>query len=157
MMKNRFAFAAVAAALAMIFAAGSYADSPKDIVLKREEAMKQMGGHMKAIKAFTEGTGSAADVAKRATEISEISKKIPSLFPAGTDMNGAEDSKVKASAKIWQDWAGFEKAAAMLGVKSKALAAAADGGDKMAIAAAFDDMGKNGCGGCHKAFREKIE
>jgi len=157
-MKYRFAFAVLAAGLAMAFAAGSYAEDPKEIVMKREDAMKKLGGHMKAIKAFaTEGTGSAGDVAKRATEISEFATKIPSLFPAGTDMNGAADSKVKASAKIWQDWAGFEKAATMLEVKSKALAAAADGGDKMAIAAAFEDMGKNGCGGCHKVFREDVK
>jgi len=157
-MKYRFAFAALAAGLAMVFAAGSYAESPKDIVMKREEAMKQLGGHMKAIKAFaTEGQGSAADVAMRAQEINDISMKIPSLFPAGTDMNGAADSKVKASAKIWQDWAGFEKAATVLGVESKKLAAVADGGDQAAIAVAFEEMGKEGCGGCHKVFREKIE
>lgn len=156
-MKYRFASAALAAAVAMAFAVGAYADSPKDTVMKREDAMKKMGGHMKAIKAFTEGTGSAADVAERAAEINEISKNIPSLFPAGTDMNGAADSKVKASAKIWQDWQGFEKASVTLGAKSQALVAAANGGDKMAIAAAFEDMGKNACGNCHNTFREKIE
>lgn len=156
-MKHRFVFAAIAAALSLAFAAGSFAAGPKDTVMKREEAMKQLGGHMKAIKAFaTEGTGSAMDVSKRASEINDIAGKIPDLFPAGTDMNGAADSKYKASAKIWQDWQGFEKAAVQLGAKSKALAAAADGGDKMAIAAAFEDMGKNGCGNCHKNFREKV-
>ena len=158
MMKNRFAFAAVAAVVAMAFAAGSYAESPMDIVLKREEAMKQLGGHMKAIKAFaTEGQGSAADVAKRAAEISDIAGKIPAMFPAGTDMNGAADSKYLAKAEIWKDWAGFEKASTVLGVESKKLAAVAGGGDQAAIAAAFEQMGKEGCGGCHKTFRQKLE
>jgi cytochrome c556 len=33
---------------------------------------------------------------------------------------------------------------------------AVNGGDKSAIEAAFADLGKNGCGGCHTTFREKI-
>ena len=33
--------------------------------------------------------------------------------------------------------------------------AAVKGGDKTAITAAFGDMGKNGCGGCHEPYREK--
>ena len=32
----------------------------------------------------------------------------------------------------------------------------AAGGDKAAIAAQFGVMGKSGCGGCHKNFREKL-
>ena len=34
--------------------------------------------------------------------------------------------------------------------------ACAAGGDKAAIAAQFGAMGKSGCGGCHKKFREKL-
>ncbi len=49
------------------------------------------------------------------------------------------------------------KASRGLEAESKALAAAADGGDKAAIAAAFQSMGKNGCGSCHKPYRVKLD
>jgi cytochrome c556 len=29
-------------------------------------------------------------------------------------------------------------------------------GNKGAIETAFGDLGKNGCGGCHETFREKL-
>jgi cytochrome c556 len=35
------------------------------------------------------------------------------------------------------------------------LAAAASLGDKAATLAAFADLGKNGCGGCHETYRKK--
>ena len=59
-------------------------------VLKRQDAMKGLGGRMKVIGEFLqEGKGSAENAAARASEISEIAKAIPSLFPAGTSVNDA--------------------------------------------------------------------
>jgi cytochrome c556 len=49
------------------------------------------------------------------------------------------------------------KAAASLEAESKALGAAADGGDQAAIRTAFQNVGKNGCGNCHKPYRIKLE
>ncbi len=112
---------------------------------------------MKAVSGFIKnGEGSAEDVARRAGEIGKIAAKIPSMFPDGTEMNGAADSKFKAMPEIWLDWENFEKAAALMLSKSKALAAAAGGGDKAAIAEAFTSLGKEGCSGCHKKFRMKV-
>ena len=150
------------AATAVVVAAGLalpvVAETPTEIVMKREKVMKEMGGHMKAIKGFAmEGQGSAEDVAKRAGAIGDIAARIPDLFPEGTEMNGAADSKFKAKPEIWLDWDNFEKSAAKLGAESKALAAAANSGDQAAVAAAFKSLGKNGCGSCHKAYRMKVQ
>ena len=41
--------------------------------------------------------------------------------------------------------------------KANALVTAIKGGDQAAIQAAFSDLGKNGCGGCHEKFREEIK
>lgn len=163
MMKNRFAFAGLAAAIAVVVAVGtglapSGAATPGETVKKRQETMKQLGGHMKAIKTFLEnGEGSAADVAKRADEINQISAKIPELFPAGTSMDQVMDPKTGAKPAIWLEWEKFTAAAKTLGARSASLETAASGGDKGAIAAAFQEMGKNGCGGCHKPYRQKLE
>jgi cytochrome c556 len=163
-MKIRFAstWKFVAPALAVV-AAGALvvpvlAATPAETVKLRQETMKQLGGHMKAIKAFAmAGDGSAEDVAKRAGEIGEIAAKIPSLFPEDTGMDEVKDPKNGAKPEIWLDWDNFQKAANNLGTESKALAMAAEGGDRMAITAAFQSMGKNACGSCHKLYRVKLD
>ena len=135
----------------------AYALTPLEIVKHREGEMKKLGGHMKAIGGFLKkGEGTAADVARRAGEIGAIARKMPSMFPDGTEMNGAADSKYKSKPELWLDWENFEKAAALLESKSKALAVAAGGGDRAAIGEAFNEMGKKGCGGCHELFRMKV-
>ncbi len=150
--------AAVAALVAIgVTVVTAYAQTPLEIVVHREGEMKKLGGHMKGIAGFLKNDeGTAGDVARRAGEIGKIAAKIPSMFPDGTEMNGAADSKYKARPELWLDQENFEKAAALLESESKALAAAANGGDKVAIADAFTAMGKKGCGGCHKDFRMKV-
>lgn len=150
--------AGLVAALVGIPALPVLAGTPAEAVKLRQETMKKLGGHMKAIKGFAvEGQGSAEDVAMRAGEISEIAAKMPTLFPEGTGMQEVLDPKNGAKPEIWADWNNFLKAAAKLETQSKALEAAAAGGDRAAITAAFQDVGKNGCGNCHKPYRIKLE
>jgi len=127
------------------------------IVKERQEAMKQLGDHMKAINAFVEsGTGSADDVATRAASIQEVAEKIPDLFPEGTSM---EDDVGKTGAKpvIWTQWEEFQSAAQKLADEAAQLASAAADGNQEAIAGRFASLGKNGCGGCHTTFRQKLD
>ena len=56
---------------------------------------------------------------------------------------------------IWEEWDEFVAASEQLGEKAAALQAALSSGDSGRIGAAFGDLGKNGCGGCHRRFREK--
>ena len=79
---------AAAALLAItVFDAGQtvLAQDAKAAIEKRQMTMKAIGAHMKAISDFlSAGNGSAADVAKRATEISAAAKMLPSLLPASS-------------------------------------------------------------------------
>jgi cytochrome c556 len=159
---NRVTVAAAAGALVIAVGLGSgairteAAVDAKTVIEARQKAMKDNGGHMKAINAFVEkGEGDAATVAEHANAIAEIAKKIPELFPEGTSLADGHGVKTAAKPEIWSDWAGFEKAAAYLGEEATHLAEAAKGGDKQAIAAAFAELGKDGCGGCHSKFRQK--
>ena len=118
-MNIRFAFSRkVLAASLAVAAVGALAlpalsATPAETVKLRQETMKQLGGHMKAIKGFAmEGQGSAEDVAKRAGEIGEIAERIPSLFPEGTGMDEVLDPKNGAKPEIWLDWDNFLKSAA---------------------------------------------
>ena len=125
----------------------------KKVQGERSAAMKSMGGAMRTLKFYTAGRGSAEDAAKAASAIAKTAAAIPSLFPAGTGMDVLSDSESKP--EIWQQWDAFTKAAKALEDKAAVLAAAAAAGDKDKIGAAFADMGRSGCGGCHQVFRQK--
>lgn len=126
-------------------------------IKQRQEAMKEFGGHMKAINEFIEsGNGSAADVAARAAAIQQAAAKIPGWFPAGTSMDDGV-GKTGAKPAIWSDRSKFEAAASKMGDEAGTLADIAAGGDRDAIGAQFAALGKSGCGGCHTPFRQKLD
>ncbi len=163
-MKKRFSVGSIALAAVVAVGIGGLSvpalgDSAADIVKKRQETMKQLGGHMKEIKKFAEtGDGSAADVARRAGEINTISMKIPELFPSGTSLEQVTKPETGAKPEIWKEFDKFKAAAGNLGdLSNKLQTTASNGGDQQAIAAAFGEMGKEGCGGCHKPYRKKLE
>ncbi len=135
----------------------SAALDPAAALSKRQALMKELGGHMKAINEFLEqGTGSAADVATRAAAIKTASAQIPELFPEGT---GIDDNvgKTAAKADIWARFDEFKTDATKMGDEAGKLAEAAATDDKAAIGAQFAALGKDGCGGCHSAFRQKLD
>jgi cytochrome c556 len=144
--------------LALAVAAGgwpgtAFAESAAETVKKRQETMKQLGGHMKAIKTFLEsGSGSAEDVAKRAGEIGDIAAKIPGLFPEGTGMDEVKDPKNGAKPEIWLDWEKFLKKHEALREQSAKLAEVVAGGDEAAMKQQFGETAKT-CKGCHDDFK----
>ncbi len=133
-----------------------------DPIQERKGLMRSNGGNMKAIGAFLKtGKGSAADVATRARKISANAEMMKGLFPAGTSSKD-KPGQTRAKPSIWakraihnqaEDKAAFNNAAEIMSVYALKLAAAADTGDKKAIGAAMGQLGKSGCGGCHKFFR----
>ena len=126
-----------------------------DVDKERETLMKGFGEHMKVIKgALTENKGTIADAAKAAHEIAANSHKIPSVFPPGS-VSLETNAESEALPVIWQRWPEFENKAKNMGELANALAAAADSGNPQATLAAFGDLGKNGCSGCHETFRKK--
>jgi cytochrome c556 len=158
----RAATAAVAAAMVVsagLLAGGGTSQAAMDVkeaIEARQKAMKENTQHMKAINAYLEsGQGEPSVVAEHATAIAEIAKGIPTVFPQGSSLADNHGVKTAAKPEIWTDWSAFEAQAAALGEKANALAQAASGGDKEAIAAAFGDLGKNGCVGCHSKFRQE--
>ncbi len=137
------------------------ADAAKMAAVKeRQETMKGIGGNMKVLSDFfKESKGTAAEAQTAAAKIGELAKTIPAVFE--TEATLAEMDAVgknRAKPEIWLNWDGFVEDAKTLEEKSAALVAAFQSGDAAAIQAAFGDMGKNGCGGCHEDFRgPKVE
>ena len=127
-------------------------DEPENVIKYRQAVMKAIGGHMASIAGVVKGEVSYTDhVAAHANSMNAMSKTVTSIFPEGTD-NGSY--KTAALPKIWEDWAGFEKAAQAFDTASANLAGVAASGDKQKLAAAFGALGK-ACGGCHKPYRVK--
>ncbi len=117
--------------------------------------MKGFGSRMTKIKeALTENKGTIDDVAKAAQEIAQGSKQIPSVFPEGS-AHLETNAESEALPVIWQRWPEFESKANNMGELASQLAAAAGQGDRQATLAAFGNLGKNGCTGCHEVFRKK--
>jgi cytochrome c556 len=147
----------IAAATAVAVPSLLAAQDAATVVKERQEHMKELGAHMKAINEFVEtGTGSAEDVADRAKQIQQAAANIPTWFPEGTSM---DDGIGKTGAKpvIWSDSPGFSGAAEKMGEEAGKLASVAATGDRDAIGAQFASLGKNGCGGCHTTFRQKLD
>lgn len=134
----------------------SFAQDKEAVLKNRQETMKEQGKDIGAVKAYLDGKGDLAQAKTGAANLTQTTKKIPDLFPPGTGgPNPAGDYVAKPA--IWTDWNKFLDAQKAAATKADALLVAINSGDKAAIEAAFNDLGKNGCGGCHTAFREKIE
>jgi cytochrome c556 len=131
--------------------------SPVDLVTQRRASMKELGEHMRALAAYIEGVSSdAASLLPHVERIKVMAVEIPTWFPAGTSLQDGVAAKTGAKAEIWSDWGTFEGKAHDLSTEVAKLVGVVAAGDKTAIEAQFQLVGRNGCGSCHESFREKI-
>jgi cytochrome c556 len=157
-MKLSLKLMAFSAALAIVAVASTEALAvDKDQVIKdRQALMKEQGADMGAIKGFLDDKNDQAKATTAASDLVDTMKKLPDVFPPDTGGPNPE-GKYTTKPEIWSDWKAFMAARDTGADKATALLAVVKGGDKAAIQAAFSDMGKNGCGGCHEKFREEIK
>ena len=148
-----WAFALVVASAAFDPERVAVADQYGKVMEERSKLMKGMGGAMRTLKGYLEGRGSAEEAGAAAAVIAAAAPKIPDVFPPNTGMGA--DPKSETKDVVWEKWDDFTAAAGLLGDKAAALKTALASGDAGAVGAAFGDLGKNGCGGCHRVFREK--
>jgi cytochrome c556 len=129
----------------------------KDQIIKdRQSLMKQQGADLGAIKNFLDDKGDLAKATAGATDLTQLMKKLPDVFPPGSEGPNPE-GKWAPKAEVWSDWKGFLAARDAAADKADALLVAVKGGDKAAIQTAFADIGKNGCGACHGKYREEVK
>ncbi len=133
----------------------SLAQDKEAVIKNREALMKGQSKELGSVKAYTEGKADLAQAEAGAAGLTQSTKKIPEVFPPGTGGN-SPDGKYATKPAIWTDWNKFLDAQNTAVSKAEALLAAVKSGDKGAIQTAFGEMGKNGCGGCHETFREKL-
>lgn len=154
-LKKRHLAAAVVIGSLMALSSGTAgaANGAESLAL-RKAVMQSIGAHFGAtIAAIKSGDKKRIQAAARqAQAINTLSKGVLILTPRGS---GASAGKTRALPKIWQDWAGYQKAAAALTTESAKLVAALKTGDAKAAMSQFGRTGKVGCGGCHGTFRAK--
>ena len=144
-----------ALAVAIVASTAPVQAGPADTIKERRALMKNYGKNMKVIGGYLKkGMGTAADVTASADKIAANAGKIVALYPKGT---AASDNvgKTRAKPEIWSERAKFEDAVGKLKTLAMNLAAAARTCNKGAIGKAMGAMGKQSCGGCHRAFRAK--
>lgn len=136
-------------AAAIVFGLGgvALAAGAEEIVDKREAAMKQAGGALKALGGEAKSGSVTPDAAVKAQALVDFAASIPGLFPAGSITD-----KSRALPEIWTDTAGWNGKVKALADAAAVTLAAAKAGDAAALGAAVDATG-GACGGCHKAFR----
>lgn len=149
---------ATASAMVMVLSLGSVASVAQDkeaVVKERQAAMKLEGPNLRAINDYLNDKGvDQATAITKAQELVAIADKLAGLWPAGTSSKDLP-GKTNAKPDIWEQMDKFKALQATLKSDEQRLLAALQKGDKAAATAAWGDVGKNGCGACHGAYREK--
>jgi cytochrome c556 len=151
------AAALVAGGFALVGALGGASaqtpTSPDEIIATRQAGFKHVGDLFNAMKKGIDGGLDVAQFASGAKEISDFGKKIPTLFPPGTETG----HDTHAQPAIWTDRATFDQNAGNMSTEAGKLAEVAASGDKAAFAAQWQKTGGT-CGSCHanQKFRTRI-
>jgi cytochrome c556 len=126
------------------------------ILKDRQALMKEQAKDLGGVKAYLTGKSDQTAAEAAATDLTHTMQKIPSLFPTGSG-GASPDGKYAPKPAVWTEHDKFLAARNNAAAKADALLAAVKSGNKAATQAAFVDLGKHGCGGCHESFREKLK
>ena len=134
----------------------AFAQDKEAVIKNRQATMKEQSADLQNVKAYIDGKGDLAKAEDCGRQSHSDHEEDPDLFPPGP-AGPSPGGDYVAKPAIWADWNKFLDAQKTAAAKADALLVAVNGGDKAAIETAFADLGKNGCGGCHTTFREKVE
>ena len=144
MIRAFFAVAAIALGVSVALA-------QQDPIAARRALMKANGDEAKAGAAMAKGEApfDLAKARKMFSTFEDAAAKAPSLFP-DTSKTGGDTA---AKAEIWENIDDFKARLVKLGTDSKAALESVT--DLETFKAAFGNIGKNDCAGCHEKYRVK--
>jgi cytochrome c556 len=147
MIRSMFAVASIAA----VALAVSVAVAQQDVIKERKDIMKGNGDQAKIGAAMVKGEQpyDQAAAQKIFATFADAASKMPDLFPD----NSKTGEDTAALPKIWEDMADFKARFVTFGNDAKAAEASVK--DLDSFKAAFGNIGKNDCGGCHQLYRAK--
>jgi cytochrome c556 len=147
MIRSMFAVASIAAVALGV----SVAVAQQDVIKERKDIMKGNGDEAKIGAAMAKGEQpfDLAAAQKVFATFADAASKMPNLFPDNSKTG--EDSA--ALPKVWEDMADFKARFVKFGDDAKEAQASVK--DLDSFKAAFGNIGKNDCGGCHQLYRAK--
>jgi len=139
------------ATVAVIALGVAAAVAQQDPIAARKALMKANGDAAKIGAAMAKGEApfDLAAAQKMFTTFADAAAKMPALFPDNSKTGG----DTAADPKIWDNMADFKAKFVKFGDDSKAAEGSVK--DLNSFKAAFGDIGKNDCGGCHQNYRIK--
>lgn len=157
MRRTKSLFTLLAAGLLIAAPLAAQAD-PAEIIDERQEFMKGLGQQLGVARSYVQdGEGTAADVAEAARTIAERAGEIVALFPEGTGMHEV-DIETGARPEIWEDPDDFAAKAEGLSEAATSFAELAESTEDPAeIGAGMAALGRDGCGACHRTYREELD
>jgi cytochrome c556 len=119
------------------------------VVKERMDLMDLQAKQMKMLNAMAKGKQpfDVAKAAHAARDISLTTRKIPEMFPKGTDAPPSE-----ARPEIWEDWDNFIGDAEAAAKAAEALATILEGEASAGWKNAFGKL-TDACRSCHQSFR----
>ena len=144
MIRAFFAVAAIALGVGVALA-------QQDPIAARRALMKANGDDAKAGAAMAKGEApfDLAKARKMFSTFADAAAKAPSLFPDNSKTGG----DTAAKAEIWENIDDFKARLVKLGTDAKAALEGVT--DLETFKAAFGNIGKNDCAGCHEKYRVK--
>jgi cytochrome c556 len=138
-------------AVAAIVLGVGIAVADQDPIAARRALMKANGDQAKIGAAMVKGEApfDLDKVHKMFATFEDAATKMPALFPDNSKTGG----ETAADPKIWENIDDFKARFAKLGTDAKDAAAKVT--DLDSLKAAFGNIGKNDCGGCHEKYRIK--
>jgi cytochrome c556 len=133
----------------------SIAIAQQDPIAERKALMKSNADQAKVGAAMMKGEEpfDLAKAHKIFVTFADTAAKAPALFPANSIDQPTADDPYSASPKIWENMDDFKARLAKFGDDAKAAEAKVT--DLDSFKAAFGNIGKNDCGGCHETYRVK--
>jgi cytochrome c556 len=142
--------AAIVLAIAGVGAGAASAQDKDRIVTERQEAMKQQGREMVAVRNYFQNKGDQAAAIAAMDGLQKSLPRVPDWFPPGTGI-GEVSVKTRAKPEIWQEHDKFLAAdKTVIGLVAQ-LDTAVRSGDKAKVEAAFNEV--KFCAACHDSFR----
>jgi cytochrome c556 len=140
---------------ATIALCASVALAQQDPIKQRKELMKNNADQAKIGAAMVKGEVpfDLAKAQKIFAAFEDTATKAPALFPENSIDQATADDPYTAKPEIWQNMDDFKARLAKFGNDAKAARTSVK--DLNSFKAAFANMGKNDCGGCHDKYRLK--
>ena len=133
----------------------SVAIAQESAIKERKTLMKANGDQAKIGAAMVKGEKpfDLQAAQKMFATFQDAAAKMPNLFPADSKPSENSTDDFNAGPKVWENMADFKDRFAKFGQDAKAAAASVK--DLDSLKAAFTNIGKNDCGGCHEIYRLK--